>query len=583
MALPLEDYALIGDTTARRWWARTARSTGCACRASTRAPASPRSWATRSTAAGASRPRGAGALRPPPLPARHARARDGLRDRRRRRARHRLHADPRAARPTSCASSQGVRGACPHAHGARAALRLRRDRSRGCARHRRRVCRHRRARTRSCCARRCRCTGEDSPPSATFAVGRGERVPFVLTWYPLARAAARSDRSVRGARRRPRRWWHEWSAQCCATKARTAERSCARCITLKALTYAPTGRHRRRADHLAARAARRRAQLGLPLLLAARRDVHAAGAAARRLSRRGRARGATGCCAPSPASPSQLQIMYGVAGERRLDRVRAAWLPGYEGSQPVRIGNAAVGQFQLDVYGEVMDCSAPGPPRRAGPDGRRPGTCSAHLLDYLEPLAAAGRGHLGGARRRASTSPTRRSWPGWRSTGRSRASSATAWRARSTLARAARRASTPRSASRLRPRAQHLRAGLRLARAGREPADDSAGRLPAARRPARAGTVAAIERELMHGRLRAPLRHRQRRTDGLPPGEGAVPGLHLLAGRQPGAAGPARRGRDALRAAARRCATTWGCCPRSTTSSGGGWWATSRRRSPTSR
>jgi GH15 family glucan-1,4-alpha-glucosidase len=54
-------------------------------------------------------------------------------------------------------------------------------------------------------------------------------------------------------------------------------------------------------------------------------------------------------------SPGQLQIMYGVAGERRLDEWEIPWLPGYENSAPVRIGNAASGQIQLDVYGEVMD------------------------------------------------------------------------------------------------------------------------------------------------------------------------------------------------------------------------------------
>ena len=52
--------------------------------------------------------------------------------------------------------------------------------------------------------------------------------------------------------------------------------------------------------------------------------------------------------------PSQMQIMYGAAGERRLDEWEVDWLPGYENSAPVRIGNAAAGQFQLDVYGEVM-------------------------------------------------------------------------------------------------------------------------------------------------------------------------------------------------------------------------------------
>ncbi len=63
-------------------------------------------------------------------------------------------------------------------------------------------------------------------------------------------------------------------------------------------------------------------------------------------------------------SPDDLQIMYGVAGERRLEEYEIPWLPGYEGSAPVRVGNAAVGQLQLDVYGELLDAFYVG--RRAG-------------------------------------------------------------------------------------------------------------------------------------------------------------------------------------------------------------------------
>ena len=60
-------------------------------------------------------------------------------------------------------------------------------------------------------------------------------------------------------------------------------------------------------------------------------------------------------CARSPAAPDDVQIMYGVAGERRLDEYEVPWLPGIDGAKPVRIGNAAVQQLQLDVYGEVLD------------------------------------------------------------------------------------------------------------------------------------------------------------------------------------------------------------------------------------
>jgi GH15 family glucan-1,4-alpha-glucosidase len=65
-------------------------------------------------------------------------------------------------------------------------------------------------------------------------------------------------------------------------------------------------------------------------------------------------------------APEQLQIMYGAGGERRLPELELGWLAGYEGSTPVRIGNAASDQLQLDVYGEVMDCLHQA--RRAGLD-----------------------------------------------------------------------------------------------------------------------------------------------------------------------------------------------------------------------
>src|SRR5207244_7118150 len=80
--------------------------------------------------------------------------------------------------------------------------------------------------------------------------------------------------------------------------------------------------------------------------------------------------------------PSRLQIMYGVGGERRLPELVLDWLPGYEGSRPVRIGNKAHEQLQLDVYGEVMDafyqalCGGLGPSDAAG-------ALAIALLDHL--------------------------------------------------------------------------------------------------------------------------------------------------------------------------------------------------------
>jgi GH15 family glucan-1,4-alpha-glucosidase len=84
-------------------------------------------------------------------------------------------------------------------------------------------------------------------------------------------------------------------------------------------------------------------------------------------------------------SPADLQIMYGIAGERRLDEHTISWLPGYEDSSPVRVGNAAAGQIQLDVYGEVLDALHVA--RKAGlPSNAASWALECALIAHLETI-----------------------------------------------------------------------------------------------------------------------------------------------------------------------------------------------------
>src|SRR5690606_4102069 len=82
-------------------------------------------------------------------------------------------------------------------------------------------------------------------------------------------------------------------------------------------------------------------------------------------------------------TPSELQIMYGLAGERRLTELTLEWLPGYENSSPVRIGNAAYNQHQLDVYGEIMD-AMPVARRKGLPPDENAWRVQRGLMAFLE-------------------------------------------------------------------------------------------------------------------------------------------------------------------------------------------------------
>ena len=189
---------------------------------------------------------------------------------------------------------------------ARPALRLRRDRALGDAARGRDAARDRRPRHGGAAHAGRSLPAENLTTVGEFTVAAGETVPFVLTYAPShlpppqpldAQAALDADRGRSGPTGRPSAGrpatWSE-AVRPLADHAQGADLRADR-------------RHRRGADHVAARAARRRAQLGLSLLLAARCDAHAARADERRLLSRRRRPGATGCCARSPAVPSRCR------------------------------------------------------------------------------------------------------------------------------------------------------------------------------------------------------------------------------------------------------------------------------------
>jgi GH15 family glucan-1,4-alpha-glucosidase len=185
-----------------------------------------------------------------------------------------------------------------------------------------------------------------------FEVTEGDSVAFVLTWGPSHLPVAAPVDPTR-ALAETERFWTDWSSRCTYT-GRWREPVLRSLLTLKALTYAPTG------GIVAAPTASLPEAIGGPrnwdyrycwlrdatLTLLALMDAGYFEEAAS--WRDWLVRAAAG-------SPEQAQIMYGVAGERLLPELELAWLPGFAGSKPVRVGNAAAAQFQLDVYGEVMD------------------------------------------------------------------------------------------------------------------------------------------------------------------------------------------------------------------------------------
>ena len=123
--------------------------------------------------------------------------------------------------------------------------------------------------------------------------------------------------------------------------------------------------------------------------------------------------------------------MYGIRGERRLTEYEVSWLEGYEESRPVRIGNAAHAQFQLDVYGEMADAMfhARAAGLKAAPVGWNLESALTRFVEKEWSEADDGIWEVRGA---PGSSRTRRSWPGWRSIAPSAAPSNSIWRLHST-------------------------------------------------------------------------------------------------------------------------------------------------------
>ncbi len=187
---------------------------------------------------------------------------------------------------------------------------------------------------------------------ATFAVAAGETIPFVLS-HGASHLGPPPGIDPCAALDRTAMFWRDWCARgtCRGPDADAVQRSL---LTLKALTCRPTG------GIVAA------PTTSLPEALGGSRNwdyrycwLRDASLTVRALLRGGHVEEAGAwrdwLRRSVAGSLDQLQVMYGLAGERRLTEWEADWLPGYQGARPVRIGNAAHGQLQLDVFGEVAD------------------------------------------------------------------------------------------------------------------------------------------------------------------------------------------------------------------------------------
>ena len=285
-------------------------------------------------------------------------------------------------------------------------------------------------------------------------------------------------------------------------------------------------------------------------------------------------------------SPDQLQIMYGIDGERRLTERELPWLPGYEGAAPVRIGNAAARAVPARRLRRAAGRHAPVRAGPASPSSERLGVCSGAaglsrvgtgskpdegIWEMRGPPAAfhpfqgdgLGRDRPRGQGRRAV---------------RPRTGPSSSWRAlRDTIHAEVCREGFDSDLRQLRAvptaRSCSMPACCMIPLVGfLPPRRPARARAPSPRSSATCCATASCSATRPSERHRRPAARRRR-----------LPRLHLLAGRQLRPAGPPRRGAARSSSACSRCATTSACSPRNTTRGPAGRSAISRRPSPTSR
>jgi GH15 family glucan-1,4-alpha-glucosidase len=188
---------------------------------------------------------------------------------------------------------------------------------------------------------------------ANFVVRAGEHLAFALTFYPSHEVAPKLHLDAEKSLEETERYWRAWASRC-PYQGRFRDAVVRSLLTLKALTHEPTG------GIVAAPTTSLPEELGGVRNWDYRycwlRDSTLTLDALMRGGYLDEARDWRDWLMRAVAgAPAQLQIMYGVAGEHRLTEVELPWVPGYEDSRPVRIGNGAYDQFQLDVYGEVLN------------------------------------------------------------------------------------------------------------------------------------------------------------------------------------------------------------------------------------